>query len=198
MISNPVSRLLPILFIMTDKYLRRSSTINISQLLYVRVLRRPSNRPGCLSYTDDNIFSFLPVGISKWGVMHYFVANINFSASEAFINLSVKTFVVDNHLLIDYIAFQWKTDRAQRCIGHLRWSRKIEKNCGMTVSSRREQRFPIELFIAVQTNTKNTEKQHNNTLQNEGDDEVIPILPNPAFYAVFQHFRQMKIGIRAN
>ena len=123
MISNPVSRLLPILFIMTDKYLRRSSTINISQLLYVRVLRRPSNRPGCLSYTDDN-------------------------------NLSVKTFVVDNHLLIDYIAFQWKTDRAQRCIGHLRWSRKIEKNCGMTVSSRREQRFPIELFIAVQTNTK--------------------------------------------
>ena len=37
--------------------------------------------------------------------MHYFVANINFSASEAFINLSVKTFVVDNHLLIDYIAF---------------------------------------------------------------------------------------------
>lgn len=27
--------------------------------------------------------------------MHYFVANINFSASEAFINLSVKTFVVD-------------------------------------------------------------------------------------------------------
>ena len=148
MISNPVSRLFPILFIMTDKYLRRSSTINISQLLYVRVLRRPSNRPGCLSYTDDNIFSFIPVGISKWGVMHYFVANINFSASEAFINLSVKTFVVDNHLLIDYIAFQWKTDRAQR------WSRKIEKNCGMTVSSRREQRFPIELFIAVQTNTK--------------------------------------------
>ena len=142
MISNPVSRLFPILFIMTDKYLRRSSTINISQLLYVRVLRRPSNRPGCLSYTDDNIFSFIPVGISKWGVMHYFVANINFSASEAFINLSVKTFVVDNHLL------------AQRCIGHLRWSRKIEKNCGMTVSSRREQRFPIELFIAVQTNTK--------------------------------------------
>ena len=150
MISNPISRLLPILFIMTDKYLRRSSTINISQLLYVRVLRRPSNRPGCLSYTDDNIFSFIPVGISKWGVMHYFVANINFSAS----NLSVKTFVVDNHLLIDYIAFQWKTDRAQRCIGHLRWSRKIEKNCGMTVSSRREQRFPIELFIAVHTNTK--------------------------------------------
>ena len=48
----------------------------------------------------------------------------------------------------------------------------------MTVSSRREQRFPIELFIAVQTNTKNTEKQHNNTLQNEGDDEVIPILSN--------------------
>ena len=38
--------------------------------------------------------------------MHYFVANINFSASEAFINLAVKTFVVDNHLLIDYIAFQ--------------------------------------------------------------------------------------------
>lgn len=161
MISNPVSRLLPILFIMTDKYLRRSSTINISQLLYVRVLRRPSNRPGCLSYTDDNIFSFIPVGISKWGVMHYFVANINFSASKAFINLSVKTFVVDNHLLIDYIAFQWKTDRAPRRIGHLRWSRKIEKNCGMTVSSRREQRFPIELFIAVQINT---ETLKNNTI----------------------------------
>lgn len=162
MISNPVSRLLPILFIMTDKYLRRSSTINISlALLYVRVLRRPSNRLGCLSYTDDNIFSFIPVGISKWGVMHYFVANINFSASEAFINLSVKTFVVDNHLLIDYIAFQWKTDRAPRCIGHLRWSRKIEKNCGMTVSSRREQRFPIELFIAVQINTKTLK---NNTI----------------------------------
>lgn len=82
------------------------------------------------------------------------------------------------------------------------WSSQVKpqdrKKCGMTVSSRREQRFPIELFIAVQTNTKNTEKQHNNTLQNEGDDEVIPILPNPAFYAVFQHFRQMKIGIRAN
>lgn len=67
----------------------------------------------------------------------------------------------------------------------------------MTVSSRREQRFPIELFIAVQTNTKILK---NNTIirSNEGDDEVIPILPNPAFYAVFQHFRQMKIGIRAN
>ena len=66
----------------------------------------------------------------------------------------------------------------------------------MTVSSRREQRFPIELFIAVQTNTKILKKQHNNTLQNEGDDEVIPILPNPAFYAVFQHFRQIKNYLR--
>ena len=154
MISNPVSRLLPILFIMTDKYLRRSSTINISQLLYVRVLRRPSNRPGCLSYTDDNIFSFIPVGISKWGVMHYFVANINFSASEAFINLSVKTFVVDNHLLIDYIAFQWKTTAPKGVLVISGEAARSKKNCGMTVSSRREQRFPIELFIAVQTNTK--------------------------------------------
>ena len=198
MISNPVSRLLPILFIMTDKYLRRSSTINISQLLYVRVLRRPSNRPGCLSYTDDNIFSFIPVGISKWGVMHYFVANINFSASEAFINLSVKTFVVDNHLLIDYIAFQWKTDRAQRGIGHLRWSRKIEKKLRHDGEFTTWAEVPNRVIYCGTDQYKNTEKQHNNTLQNEGDDEVIPILPNPAFYAVFQHFRQMKIGIRAN
>ena len=198
MISNPVSRLLPILFIMTDKYLRRSSTISISQLLYVRVLRRPSNRPGCLSYTDDNIFSFIPVGISKWGVMHYFVANINFSASEAFINLSVKTFVVDNHLLIDYIAFQWKTDRAQRCIGHLRWSRKIEKKLRHDGEFTTWAEVPNRVIYCGTDQYKNTEKQHINTLQNEGDDEVIPILPNPAFYAVFQHFRQMKIGIRAN